>query len=100
MGLWTKIFGGADSCREAIRESYAKHVQAARQGKMGAANIEDAHLIGLYGALEIRYRVRGKTVSEAQILSELAPFYTIKLKGSASFFFTEALKKRRERSLC
>lgn len=74
MGLLTKIFGGADGCREAMHESYAKHVQVARQGKAGVANIDDAHYVGLYGALGSRYRVRGHAVSEAEIMAELAPF--------------------------
>ena len=74
MGLWTKIFGGADGCREAMHESYAKHVQMARQGISGVENIDDAHYIGLYGALGSRYRVRGHPINEAQIMAELAPF--------------------------
>jgi hypothetical protein len=48
MGLWTKLFGGAEGCREAMRESYQKHVRLTRQKKI---NTSSPHEAGLYGAL-------------------------------------------------
>lgn len=78
MGIFTKLFGGAGGCREAMRESYAKHVQVARQGKAGVSNIDDAHYIGLFGALGSRYRVRGLPANESKIMAELAPFCAMK----------------------
>ena len=78
MGLWNKLFGGADGCREAMRESYAKHVQMARQGKIAMGDTDSPHVIGLYGALGSRYRVRGLPVIETLIWGELAPFLAMK----------------------
>ena len=65
MGLWNKLFGGADGCREAMRKSYEKHVRLARQGK--SPSTDSPHSVGLYGALGTRYIARGTPVVEVAI---------------------------------
>ena len=72
MGVWNKLFGGADGCREAMRESYEKHAQSARQGQLGA--VETPHNCGLYGALGTRYMAGGKPKPEVLLWGELVPF--------------------------
>jgi hypothetical protein len=69
MGLFTKLFGGADGIREAMRESYQMHVKLARQ-----KSLDFPHAIGLYGALGSRYKVRQLPVVEVAIWAELSPF--------------------------
>lgn len=69
MGLLNKLLGGAEGCREAMRDSYRQHVAAARQ-----RGIADVHHVGLYGALGSRYRARGIPVDEHSLMAELAPF--------------------------
>jgi len=76
MGLWKKLFGGAEGCREARRDSYEKHVRLARQGRIPTEDLP--HTVGLYGALASRYRVRGAPVVEVAIWGELAPFLEMK----------------------
>jgi hypothetical protein len=76
MGFWNKVFGGADGCREAMRESYEKHVQLARQGQLGAS--ESPHACGLYGALGARYIVGGNPKPEVVLWGELAPFLAMR----------------------
>src|SRR4030095_12919767 len=51
MGLLDKLLGGAQGCREFMRDAYEHHAKAAREKHMDAP-----HLIGLYGALRSRYR--------------------------------------------
>lgn len=72
MGFWKKLFGGADGCREAMRESYDKHVRLAAQGRIPTE--DSPHVIGLYGTLGSRYRARGTPVVEVVLWGELAPF--------------------------
>lgn len=75
MGLWTKLFGGTEGCREAMRESYEKHVrEARREGIKGSS----PHEVGLYGALGTRYIVRGTPVAEVILRGEIAPFLVMK----------------------
>lgn len=71
MGLWDKLFGIAESCREAMRDSYAKHVRLAKdkQSQVG----ESPHVLGLYGALGTRYLARGINIGD-ELWYELAPF--------------------------
>jgi hypothetical protein len=76
MGFWNKLFGGADGCREAMRESYEKHVRLAQQGQIGAG--DSPHACGLYGALGTRYIVRGTPKPEVFLWSELAPFLAMR----------------------
>lgn len=75
MGFWTKLFGGADGCREAMRESYDKHVRVARQEGTEASS---PHVAGLYGTLGTRYIARGMPVTEVILWGELAPFLVMK----------------------
>ena len=70
MGFLTKLFGGADGIREAMRESYAKHVLLARE----RAASDPPHAVGLYGALASRYHTRFKSAAELDIWVELIPF--------------------------
>ena len=69
MGLLNKRLGGAEGCREAMRDAYEQRAKAAREKHM-----DSPHLIGLYGALGSRYRARGLAVDEAVMWGELAPF--------------------------
>jgi hypothetical protein len=69
MGLFNKIFGGADGCRECMRESYEKHVRLAKTNSP-----DSPHAFGLYGALASRYMVRGWQVVEPIIWADLSPF--------------------------
>lgn len=71
MGFFTKIFGGADGIREAMRDSYDKHVRLA-QGQ--GVQSDSLTAVGLFGALGSRYRVRGRSFSEVGLWAELAPF--------------------------
>jgi len=77
MGMLTKLFGGAEGCREAMRESYQKHVQLARAGQISFFD-QSPHSLGLYGALGSRYRAWGRPINEAIIWSELTPFLLMK----------------------
>ena len=73
MGMWNKLFGGAEGCREAMCQSYEKHVRlAARQGNFDG--VDSPHSRGLYGALETRYIVGGRPAPEVVLWGELAPF--------------------------
>ena len=72
MGLWNKMFGGADGCRKAIRDAYTKHVQLAKHRQ--SPSHDSSHVIGLYGALGLRHRARGTKGGDIQIWNELAPF--------------------------
>jgi len=72
MGMWTKLFGGAEGCHQAMRESYERHFQLARDGRNPTT--DPPHNVGLFGALASRYRARGTPIDEAVIWSELAPF--------------------------
>jgi tetratricopeptide (TPR) repeat protein len=76
MGIFTKFFGGADGIREAMRDSYEKHVRLAKEGKIPST--DPPHSVGLYGALCSRYRARGKPVVEVVLWGELAPFLLMK----------------------
>lgn len=76
MGLWNKLFGGADGCREAMRESYEKHVRLARQRQLAAGG--SPHASGLYGALGSRYIVRRTPKPEVFLWGELAPFLAMR----------------------
>ena len=81
MGIWTKLFGGADGIREVMRESYDKHVRLSQRGEIPLADLP--HSLGLYGALGSRYRARGKPVMEdigweVLIRGELSPFMLMK----------------------
>ena len=76
MGMLTKLFGGADGCREAMRESYHKHVQIAREGRIPTT--DPPHTVGLYGSLGSRYRARGTPIVEAVMWGELAPFLAMR----------------------
>ena len=70
MGLLNKLLGGgAEGCRESMRDAYEHHAKAAR-----AKHMDSPHLIGLYGALRSRYRARGLAMDEAVMWGELAPF--------------------------
>jgi hypothetical protein len=71
MGIWKKLFGGADGCREAMAESYQKHVRLAQQGH---GTDEPPHRCGLYGALGTRYMSGGDQKPEPLLWGELAPF--------------------------
>jgi hypothetical protein len=69
MGFFNKIFGGADGCRESMRDAYIKHTNLANQNKM-----DSPHEMGLYGALTGRYKSIGLPAEEVMIWPELAPF--------------------------
>ncbi len=73
IGLWNQLFGGADGCREAMRDSYAKHVRLAKNVHEVR---ESSHAMGLYGALGARYRARGINIGVG-IWHELAPFLAL-----------------------
>jgi hypothetical protein len=72
MGILTKLLGGADGCREAMRESYERHLRLAKQGKVAA--LGSPHSFGLYGALGSRYRFSLRRIVEVEMWSELVPF--------------------------
>lgn len=72
MGVWNKLFGGAEGAREAMRESYAKHVRLAREARIPAP--DSPHVVGLFGALATRYQARLQPKSEVELWPELAPF--------------------------
>jgi hypothetical protein len=76
MGVLTKLFGGADGIREAMRDSYERHVRLAKEGRIPTT--DQPHSIGLYGALASRYRARRKSVVEVVLWGELAPFLSMK----------------------
>jgi len=75
MGIWKKIFGGAEGIREAMREAYENHRRAAIARTIPVPPGECPHHFGLYGALASRHIVRNIPCSEIVILSQLAPFY-------------------------
>lgn len=70
MGLWNKLFGGADGVRETVREAYFRHLNS------WPSNDPDLtpHEVGLYGALSTRYMAGGRSKPEPMVWSELAPF--------------------------
>lgn len=75
MGIWTKLLGGAEGCREAMRESYEKHVRKAKQERIKES---PPHEAGLHGALATRYLARGTPAKEILLWGELAPFLAMK----------------------
>lgn len=72
MGLWNKMFGGADGCREVIRDAYIKHVRLAKNRQ--SQSRDSSHIIGMYGALGLRHHARGTKGGDVRIWNELAPF--------------------------
>jgi hypothetical protein len=74
MGLWNKLFGGADGSREAMRDSYARHVRLAKNGQIQIGS-ESPHTIGLHGALGTRSLAGG--IQVRAIWDELAPFLSM-----------------------
>jgi hypothetical protein len=95
MGTWTKLFGGAEGCREAMRESYVKHVQLAREGRIPTT--DPPHTVGLYGALGSRYRARGTPVVEAVMWGELAPFLAMRESDAVEALAEYVLYQERPR---
>lgn len=79
MGLWNKLFGGANGFRELTRETYANHAKLAPQGG------DDAHIAGLYGALKMRYKLRGIPAvnDQALLIADITPFAAMKNKEQA-----------------
>jgi len=76
---WFNLFkniNSAEGAREAMRLSYKKHLDLARQGKIPSAH-NPCHT-GLYGALGSRYKMRGMPVTEIVLWSELVPFLLMK----------------------
>lgn len=71
MGFFTNFFDRAETCRDAMRKSYAKHFKHAIQNRM------EPHTFGLYGALSTRYKVTGIRVTEDMLITELAPFFAM-----------------------
>jgi hypothetical protein len=63
----------ADGCREAMLDSYAKHVKLALKGGIDV-EASSPHFAGLYGALASRYRAWGERTDEGTVWLELAPF--------------------------
>lgn len=71
MGIFTKLFGGTEGIREAMRESYEKHYKLAQVHEFPGLTPHEA---GLLGALGTRYKAWGKKVSEQLLWIELTPF--------------------------
>lgn len=94
MGILTKLFGGAEGCREAMCESYQKHVQLARAGKITFFD-QSPHSLGLYGALGSRYRALGRPINEAIMWSELTPFLLMDQSDSVEALAEYALFQER-----
>jgi len=71
MSFFKLLFNANNSegCREAMRMSYRKHLNSARQKAE-----QNAHHIGLFGALGSRYRITGMYFNEAEVWGELTPF--------------------------
>jgi hypothetical protein len=78
MGLWKRLFGGADGARDAMRVSYFKHRRLAEQGRAPTFTSDPPHYLGLYGALGTRYKARLQAFDEAGLWIELAPFLLIR----------------------
>jgi hypothetical protein len=72
MGLFNRIFGGADGIRESMRDSYFEHVKHARS--QGESDALEAHHAGLYGAFATRLMAAGRGASPPAVIAELAPF--------------------------
>jgi len=66
---------GAEGIRDAMRKSYDKHYELARQGKLPTSS-DDPHYAGLFGALGSRYRLQGK-YSEQTVFLEVIPFWKL-----------------------
>lgn len=81
MGLWNTVFGGADGCRQAVRDTYAKYVRLAKNGQ--SPGRESLHAVGLHEALSARYRARG-IVREGGIWDELAPFLAMEEQAAVA----------------
>ncbi len=77
MGFIKRILnaGNPEGGRDAMRDSYKKHVKIAQQRKLS-----NVHQIGLYGALASRYRVKWQQPvkpTEPEIWVELIPFLSM-----------------------
>jgi hypothetical protein len=66
---------GANGIRDAMKRTYEKHYELARQGKIPASS-DDPHYAGLFGALGSRYRLLGK-FSEQAVFLEVMPFWKL-----------------------
>lgn len=71
MGIFNKIFGGADGIRETVRETYLAQKELGR--KQGVKS-EDIEYRGLYGALGSRYIARGQSINDVVLMTEVQPF--------------------------
>lgn len=65
--------GSPDATRKAMLQSYEKHLNLAKAGKIPTAGMSP-HYCGLYGALATRYMARGTPRPEITIWKELGPF--------------------------
>jgi|GEM_PF-5369153 len=81
MGVWTKLFGGTESCRERVRATYARYVQAAKNDH--GRSPYSPHVIGLYSALGTRYMARGTKVKMRDVWCELTPFLVMEEQEAA-----------------
>lgn len=80
VGLFNKLFGGANGVRESMRDSYAQHIALVSSGRLGAPN--GPHAAGLFGALSSRYRVTMRAPNEAEVWAELTPFLAMTVPES------------------
>ncbi|HUT12531.1 MAG TPA: hypothetical protein VMY42_18680 [Thermoguttaceae bacterium] len=78
MGLWNLIrnLNNAEGIREAMRQSFDKHLRLAREGRAGNRDVTPLQ-VALFGAMASRFMVSGVEVTpEAQLIIwvDLGPF--------------------------
>jgi hypothetical protein len=78
MGLWNLIrnLNNAEGIREAMRQSFDKHLRLAREGRAGNRDVTPLQ-VALFGAMASRFMVSGVEVTpetELVIWADLGPF--------------------------
>lgn len=81
MGIFNKLFGGADSVRESVTEKYYQHLEIARKNQ---GDVRDQQLAALYGALATRYMARMKRKTEVELMGEIMSFADIEASSPYS----------------
>ena len=76
MGIFNKIFGGADGIREWVHENYIQQISTAKRAGLAE---DELHAMGVYGVLSARYIARRKPQSEKKLFAEIFPF--VEMKG-------------------
>ena len=97
MGIFNKLFGGADGIRESVNEVYEKQFNIyKKQGN----DLGSSHRMAIISALGIRYAARFKPQSETFLTVEAMPFFIIENKKDAANILAEYIVFKETPNVC